>query len=85
MRMSYNVDLFNIDHNLKGLRKGKCLISEPFSPDSFFGRSIVFITEHNSEEGTLGYILNKPVDIPIEELFPDFPSFDAQCYRNNFV
>lgn len=78
--MVTNLNLFNINHNLTELDKGKCLISEPFSPDSYFGRSVVLITEHNEEDGTLGYILNKPVDLKISELFPDFPIFDAQCY-----
>lgn len=72
--MLENLNLFNINHNLAGLDKGKCLISEPFSPDSYFGRSVVLITEHNEEDGTLGYILNKPVKIKISELFPDFPT-----------
>lgn len=74
------LNLFNINHNISGLDKGQCLISEPFSPDSYFGRSVVLITEHNEEDGTLGYILNKPVEIKIAELIPDFPQFNAQCY-----
>ncbi len=78
--MGININLFNIDHNLTNVDKGKCLISEPFSPDSYFGRSVVLITEHNSTKGTLGFVLNKPVKIPIKELFPDFPDFSAQCF-----
>ncbi len=78
--MGINLNLFNIDHNLAKLEKGKCLISEPFSPDSYFGRSVVLITEHDQKDGTLGYIINKPVELKINELFPEFPVFDAQCY-----
>jgi len=78
--MGIEINLFNINHYLAKVEKGKCLISEPFSPDSYFGRSLVLITEHTEEEGTLGYILNKPVDIRINELFPDFPEFNAQCF-----
>lgn len=78
--MGTDINLFNINHNLADVAKGKCLISEPFSPDSYFGRSVVLITEHSPTEGTLGYILNKPVEIPIKELFPDFPDFQAQCF-----
>lgn len=83
--MGIEINLFNINHNLTNVKKGGCLISEPFSPDSYFGRSVVLITEHNEKEGTLGYILNKPVDIPIEDLFPDFPSFDAKCFMGGPV
>jgi putative transcriptional regulator len=78
--MNIEINLFNINHYLARVEKGKCLISEPFSPDSYFGRSLVLITEHNEDGGTLGYILNKPVDIKINEIFPDFPPFDAQCF-----
>ncbi len=78
--MDGNLNIFNINHNLEAVDKGRCLISEPFSPDSYFGRSVVLITEHSPTEGTLGYILNKPVEIPIKELFPDFPEFEAQCF-----
>ncbi len=78
--MGINLNLFNIDHNLAKLEKGKCLISEPFSPDSYFGRSVVLITEYDEKDGTLGYILNKPIELKINELFSDFPAFDAQCY-----
>lgn len=75
-----NLDLFNINHNLSNLEKGNCLISEPFSPDSYFGRSVVLITEHKDDEGTMGYILNKPIDLKIKDLFSDYPDFDAPCY-----
>jgi putative transcriptional regulator len=77
--MGVEMNLFNINHYLSKVEKGKCLISEPFSLDSYFGRSIVLITQHNDKEGTIGYILNKPVGIKINELFPDFPEFPAQC------
>lgn len=79
-KMGIEINLFNINHNLVKVAKGNCLISEPFSPDSYFGRSVVLITEHNEKEGTLGYILNKPIEVPIEDLFPDFPTFDAKCF-----
>lgn len=78
--MGFDIDLFNINHNLAKVEKGKCLISEPFSPDSYFGRSVVLLTEHDGKEGTLGYILNKPVDIPLNDLMPEFPPFEAFCY-----
>ena len=83
--MGININIFNINHYLAKVEKGKCLISEPFSPDSYFGRSVILITEHNEDEGSIGYILNKPVDIKINELFPDFPVFDAQCFMGGPV
>ena len=78
--MKGELNLFNINHYQAKVERGKCLISEPFSVDSFFGRSLVLITEHNNDDGTIGYILNKPIDIKIKDLLPDFPAFDAKCF-----
>ncbi|MBN1599611.1 MAG: YqgE/AlgH family protein [Bacteroidales bacterium] len=58
-------------------QKGKVLVSEPFLLDNYFKRSIVLITEHN-EEGTIGFVLNKPVDININDVIEDFPKIDAE-------
>jgi len=48
--------------------KGKLLIAEPtLSGDVSFNRSIVLLAEHN-EEGSVGFILNKPLDYHINDL-----------------
>ena len=73
--MQINYDFFGIDHNLAP-QKGKILISEPFLLDNYFKRSIVLITEH-SEEGTVGFVLNKPVNLKVNEVITDFPKSDA--------
>lgn len=73
MVLDYN--FFEPDHNLEP-QKGRVLISEPFLMDNYFKRSIVLITEHNSE-GTIGFVLNKPVDIKINEVIDNFPSINA--------
>jgi putative transcriptional regulator len=44
--------------------------------DNYFKRSIVLITEH-SEEGTVGFVLNKPVNMKVNEIITDFPAIDA--------
>ena len=55
--MQPELDLFAILPEDKIPEKGKILISEPFLPDTFFNRSIVYITDHNPE-GSVGFILN---------------------------
>jgi len=60
-------------------RKGKVLLAEPFSLDSNFKRSAVVLTEHD-EEGSVGFIINKPLQIKVEELLSDFPEFEAKVY-----
>lgn len=67
-----------IENKLKA-SKGKLLISEPTLADSYFKRSVVLLTEHN-ETGTVGFILNKRVDIRLNEAIEDFKSFDFPLY-----
>ncbi len=44
------------------------LIAMPGLQDSGFGRSVVYICEHN-EHGAFGLCINKPLDMPLEDLF----------------
>jgi putative AlgH/UPF0301 family transcriptional regulator len=76
--MQINYDFFGTDQNLTP-QKGRILISEPFLLDNYFKRSIVLITEH-SKEGTVGFVLNKPVSIKINEVIADFPETNAIIY-----
>jgi putative transcriptional regulator len=50
---------------------GRILIAEPFLQDGYFKRSVVLLAEHN-EKGTVGFILNRPLDFGIDEMIPDF-------------
>ena len=52
-------------------KKGKLLIAEPsITGDLSFGRSVVLLAEHNSE-GSIGFILNKPLEYDISDLIPE--------------
>lgn len=75
--MDINDEFFKIDYKEVLPQRGRLLISEPFLNDSYFKRSIVFITEHG-DDGTVGFVLNKPVKIKSDELFPDIKSFETQ-------
>ncbi|MFH0896244.1 MAG: YqgE/AlgH family protein [Bacteroidota bacterium] len=55
---------------------GKLLISEPFTSDYFFTRSVILLAGHD-DEGSFGVILNKPTGIKINDLLKDFPDFKA--------
>lgn len=49
-------------------RKGKLLIAEPsLTGDVSFNRSVVLLAEHN-KEGSVGFILNKPLEYQISDL-----------------
>ena len=72
-------DLFAILPEDKIPERGKILISEPFLSDVFFNRSIVYLTDHNSE-GSIGFILNRQLDIKISDALAGFDRCDAPLY-----
>lgn len=59
---------------------GKLLISEPALRDFYFSRSVVLLTEHNDEEGTVGLILNKPIHLKLNEVVKEFPHNDFPLF-----
>ena len=61
------------------LKSGQVLIAEPFMADPFFKRAVVLLCEHH-QEGTIGFILNKNIDMGINELMSDFPEFEADVF-----
>lgn len=69
----------DIDYNRLPPEPGRLLISEPFLYDSFFKRTVVLLVEHN-EEGSVGFILNKPIDIKLNDLVEPFPDFNATVH-----
>jgi len=51
--------------------KGLLLVAEPsIIGDASFNRSVVLLAEH-SENGSIGFILNKVLDFTLQELIPD--------------
>ena len=58
---------------------GNILIAEPFMAESPFKRSVIVVCEHRPD-GTVGFILNKTIDMKIDVLVADFPEFDAPVY-----
>jgi putative transcriptional regulator len=59
---------------------GSLLISEPFLHDPYFQRSVVLLTEFSNETGSMGLILNKPIDLSLNDGLQDFPPYDGQVY-----
>ncbi len=56
------------------LQKGKILIAEPsIIGDVSFNRSIILLADH-SKEGSIGFILNKPLDYNLGDLIPEINS-----------
>lgn len=61
-------------------KAGALLLSEPFLPDENFKRTVVFLCEHNEEEGSFGFVVNRPLGVKVHEAVEDFPEFDASLY-----
>ncbi len=73
--MQPELDLFAILPEDKIPEKGKILISEPFLPDTFFSRSIVYLTDH-TPQGSVGFILNKKLDLKVNTAIEGFEGWD---------
>ncbi len=58
---------------------GDVLLAEPYMTDPNFKRSAVLLCEHG-EQGSMGFIMNKPLNMRVDELVEDFPSFDAEVF-----
>jgi putative transcriptional regulator len=59
--------------------KGRLLVSEPFLPDPNFERTVVLLCEHN-EEGSFGFVLNKPSILKVNEIMEDLAELDNLVY-----
>lgn len=79
MGMYLDFDFLSVDHNNLLPKQGRILISEPLLSDTYFKRSVVLLAEHSSE-GAVGFVLNKPIEVPLNDVLDDFPALDADVY-----
>src|ERR1700749_1396704 len=47
---------------------GCLLIATPVLADPNFRRTVILVVEHETEEGTLGVVLNRPTDVPVDRV-----------------
>lgn len=57
--------------DLEDIRAGRVLVATPGLSDPNFARSVVLVIEHD-RGGTLGIVLNRPLDVTIGEVLPDW-------------
>ena len=69
--MIEGLDIFKIRDNNIEPHRGCILISDPFSQDLYFKRSVVLLTEFN-ENGAIGFILNKPTQEQLKDILEGF-------------
>ena len=70
--MELDFNIFKIEYNKVSPKKGRVLVSEPFLQDTYFKRSLVLLTEY-SEAGAVGFVLNKPLEVKVNEVVTEFP------------
>lgn len=61
------------------IARGKVLLAEPFMEDPNFKRAAILLCDHD-DEGSLGFVMNKPLDVRVDELIEDFPEFDSEVH-----
>ena len=76
--MLLDLDIFTIESKLLP-KKGRILIAEPFLPGDYFSRSAVLLVQ-STDEGHVGFILNKPTDLQVKDLFKGFPDFESSAF-----
>jgi putative transcriptional regulator len=47
---------------------GRLLVATPVLADPNFRRTVVLVVEHEPGEGTLGVVLNRPTDVPVDRV-----------------
>ncbi len=77
--MDETYDIFRFEANDIKPEKGRVLIAEPFLEGQYFNRSVILLTEF-TDDGAVGFVLNKPVHLPINELLPDLDKFEGDVF-----
>lgn len=58
---------------------GSILVSQPSLHDRFFNRSVVMLAEHG-DDGSFGFIVNKPAKIKLSAATSEFAPFDSDLF-----
>jgi len=61
------------------VKSGQILLAEPFMQDPYFRRAVVLLCEHH-DEGSVGFILNKSIDMGLNDLMTEFPKFETEVF-----
>lgn len=77
--MDESYDIFRFEANDMKPEKGRVLIAEPFLEGRYFNRSVVLLTEF-SDEGAVGFVLNKSVHLNINEVLTDIEAFKSEVF-----
>ncbi len=62
------LDFSKLEYNQEEPGPGKLLISDPFLPDPNFNRTVVLLTEHKPQVGSIGFVLNKSAQTQLNDV-----------------
>ncbi len=75
--MIFKENSLSLDFTKYKAQQGKLLISEPFMKDEYFKRTVILLAIHNDQEGSLGFIINKPIaNIYLSDILKSFKYLD---------
>ena len=58
-------------------KAGRLLVATPLLGDPNFRRTVILIVEHEETEGTLGVVLNRPTQIPVDRVLEQWTGLVA--------
>jgi putative transcriptional regulator len=64
----------------KKVGAGQMLLAEPFMLDDNFRRAVVLLCDHSVENGTVGIILNKPINLRMNDVMEGFPDYTGRIF-----
>ena len=77
------MDYFNFKTRIRP-GKGRLLVSEPMLPDPNFERSVILLFAHD-DEGSFGFVMNKPSETPVSAVFDEMAGNDMLAYAGGPV
>jgi putative transcriptional regulator len=69
---------------LKKPSKGNLLVARPYLGDPHFEQTVVLLTTHN-EDGTVGFVINKSLEVAFDDVVLNFPKFNSTIYHGGPV
>ena len=61
------------------IKPGAFLYAHPLLQDVYFGRSVILLANHN-EQGSVGFIVNKKLEVTLNDILPESLSVDFEVY-----
>ncbi len=62
------------------IHTGTVLLAEPFMLDPNFRRSVILLCDHDEMEGSIGFVLNRPLNMQVNDLVSGFPEFPSEIH-----